>query len=234
MNIKKTYKGPLPHRQQRPTSVVIVDDYNLDRQAIRRLLEDANDIDVVGEAMNRQQAVSLCRKLSPQVVLLDAHLPANSPLQTIKSIQRASEHTNILILINQPKQKLLRYFFRAGAKGYITKSFNQEKLTQAIRTVATNQYYLTSGLAKQLVCSEEPIKQEEVSHPPLTDRELDVLLQIVEGYPDNLIASHLCLSQKTIAGHRYGLYKKLGVKNNVELVHWVLNQGLMMIDEIFV
>ena len=206
--------------------VLLVDDHDLVRMGIKRLLADANGITVVGEAENGEQAIQMARELEPDIVLLDANMPGMGGLEACKRIVHYKPDTKVIALTVHTEEPYPSRFLHAGASGYLTKGTGVDEMVRAIRQVKVGQRYISAEIAQQLALrpfdtnSEDPFEK-------LSEREMQVMLMITAGKKVQHISDTLCLSPKTVNSYRYRLFDKLDVDGDVELTHLAIRHGIV-------
>jgi len=203
-------------------SVLLVDDHSLVRRGFRRILEDAEDIRVVGEAGNGDEAVRLARELEPSVIVMDCALPGMSGLMATRRILEQSPERKILMLSMHSEDTLVRQALAAGARGYVLKNAVNLDLVEAIHRVAAGETVLDPAVTRPA-----PLKGER--EHGLTMRELEILQLIVDGRSNKEIAAHLDLSVNTVAVHRANIMDALGIHKTAELVTYAIRNGLVTI-----
>jgi DNA-binding NarL/FixJ family response regulator len=203
-------------------SVLLVDDHSLVRRGFRRILEDAPDIAVVGEASDGAEAVRLAAQLRPRLVVMDCALPGMSGLDATRRILQKFPETAILMLSMHSEDTWVHQALDAGARGYILKSAVDMELVTAIRRVAEGEIVLDPQLSRATT-----LKGERNSG--LTVRELEVLKLIVAGKSNKEIAVDLDLSANTVAVHRANIMDTLGIHKTAELVVYAIRSGLVNI-----
>ena len=201
-------------------SILLVDDHSLVRRGFRRLLEDARDITVVGEASDGDEAVRLAEQLRPQVIVMDCALPGMSGLDATRRILQKFPDTAILMLSMHSEDTWVHQAMAAGARGYILKSAVDMELVTAIRRVVAGEVVLDPQLSRATT-----LKGEGKSG--LTVRELEVLQLIVAGKSNKEIATELHLSANTVAVHRANIMNALGIHKTAELVVYAIRAGLV-------
>ena len=201
-------------------SVLLVDDHSLVRRGFRRMLEDEEDIHVVGEASDGEEAVKLARSLKPQVVVMDCALPGISGLQATRKILQLAPETLILMLSMHSEETWVRQAMEAGARGYVLKNAMDLELGSAIRRMIKGETVLDGQLATQ-----ETLKGERNSG--LTQREVEILQLICDGKSNKEIAVQLDLSSNTVAVHRANIMDALGIHKTAELVVYAIRNGLV-------
>jgi DNA-binding NarL/FixJ family response regulator len=203
-------------------SVLLVDDHSLVRRGFRRILEDAPDIAVVGEASNGEEAVRLARELKPRLIVMDCALPGMSGLVATRRILENAPEVAILMLSMHSEDTLVRQAMDAGARGYILKNAVDVELVTAVRKVAAGETVLDPQVARPAVLKGE-------RDYGLTVRELEILQLIVDGKSNKEIAAQLDLSVNTIAVHRANIMDALGIHKTAELVVYAIRNGLVNI-----
>ena len=203
-------------------SVLLVDDHTLVRLGFRRLLEDAPDVRVVGEAKDGEEAVRLAQELRPRVIVMDCALPGVSGLVATKKILEKLPDTGVLMLSMHSEDTLVKQAMQAGARGYILKSAVDLELVTAVRNVAAGQTVLDPQLVRP-----EALRGER--DYGLTARELEILQLIVDGKSNKEIAAQLDLSANTVAVHRANIMDALGIHKTAELVVYAIRNGLVNI-----
>jgi DNA-binding NarL/FixJ family response regulator len=203
-------------------SVLLVDDHSLVRRGFRRILEDAPDIAVVGEASDGAEAVQLAEQLHPRLIVMDCALPGMSGLDATRRILQKFPETAILMLSMHSEDTWVHQALDAGARGYILKSAVDMELVTAIRRVAAGEIVLDPQVSRTTT-----LKGERNSR--LTVRELEVLQLIVSGKSNKEIATELDLSANTVAVHRANIMDALGIHKTAELVVYAIRSGLVNI-----
>lgn len=201
-------------------SVLLVDDHALVRRGFRRMLDDDETLEVVGEASNGTEAVQLAEKLRPQVIVMDCQLPELTGVAATRIILRSHPETAILMLSMHSEDTLVRQALDAGARGYVLKNAMDLDLASAIKNVAAG----ISVLDPQLERSETLKGERDTA---LTARELEVLQYIVSGKSNKEIASELNLSANTVSVHRANIMDRLGIHKTAELVVYAIRNGLV-------
>jgi len=206
--------------------VVIVDDHAVVRSGLKLLLDAEEDIEVVGEAGNLQEAVFRTRALKPDVVLMDVVMPGASGIEATSEVLKEHPAARVLVLSMQDDPTYVREAFAAGASGYVLKEAADEEVVGAIRDVAGGGRYVHPALGARLVAAdaEERARSEA---DPLTEREREVLRLLALGHTNQEIAKSLFLSVRTVETHRAHIMQKLRLSTRAELVHYAMEQGLL-------
>lgn len=203
-------------------TVVLADDHAVVRSALRMLLEDEADMQVVAEAGDAEAATRYVRGHRPTVLILDINMPGGSGLTAIPKIRNESPETQIVMLTMQGETASAREALQAGVLGYISKDAASDELVTAVRMAAQGRTYLQPELGARLAA--EP---DVVSPDDLSDREIEVLRLIALGHTNNEIAERLYLSVRTVESHRAHIQQKLGLASRSELVRYAIERGLV-------
>ncbi len=204
-------------------SVLLVDDHALVRRGFRLMLEDDPCIQVVAEASDGNEAVTLTRKLQPRVVVMDCALPSMSGMEATSIIRRELPNTVVLMLSMHSEETWVRRALEAGANGYILKSAVDLDLPDAVKRVASGMTVLDPRITRPA-----PLKGEK--NAGLTARELEILTYIVNGKSNKEIANALALSVNTVAVHRANIMDTLGIHKTAELVVYAIKNGLVNVS----
>lgn len=205
---------------------MIVDDHELIRSGISRLLADHDKIRVVGEAESGEEAVSMARDLRPDVVLMDANMPGIGGLEATRRLLRFDPDVKVIAVTIHGDEPYPTRFMQAGASGYVTKGADIDEMIIAIRQVASGKRYLASEIAQQMAL--KAVNPEGgTPFDDLSDREMQVMLMITKGQKVQDISEQLFLSPKTVNSYRYRLFEKLKIENDVELTHMAIRHGVI-------
>ena len=214
----------------RKIRVLVVDDHTILRDGIRVLLQLYDDIEVVGEAGDGREGIDRARQLRPDVVLMDLAMPGLGGLEATMEIRKESPESRVLILTQHGNKEYVLPVLKAGASGYVLKKAAGTDLVTAIRAVSRGESFLDPSVAKMVLdgyVSKELEQGEAAGFDLLSDREKEVLKLVAEGRSNKEIADLLCLSVKTVMGHRANLMEKLGIHNRTELVKFAIREGLI-------
>lgn len=206
--------------------ILIVDDHPIVRQGLKQTLADAADVGEIGEAANGQQAIDLVRQGDWDAVVLDIGLPGRGGIDILKDMKRERPRLPVLILSMHPEDQYAIRALRAGASGYLTKEAATEKLLEAIRKITTGGRFISADLAERLAL-ELTTDAAGPLHASLSDREFEVLRLIGSGLSVGDIADGLSLSVKTVSTYRARILEKMRLKNNAELMQYVLTNQLL-------
>ncbi|CAA9448885.1 hypothetical protein AVDCRST_MAG82-3605 [uncultured Rubrobacteraceae bacterium] len=238
--------GPAERRELPPTRLVIVDDHDLAREGLRDLLVDEDDVLVVGEAADGEEALELCSRLLPDLVLMDVRMPRMDGLEATRRVKREHPKTAVLMVTMHENPDYLLEALRAGAAGYVLKDAPQEEVLQAVRQVRQGESPLDQELAARLLrrlAAEEAVAGDE-RHPPegadggnqrlaepLTPRELEVLGLLKLGHTNRQVAGELVISPGTAKNHVEHIIRKLGVSDRTQAVVRSLELGILGLTE---
>lgn len=214
---------------QQPITVVLVDDHTMMREGTRRLLEEDTDIKVIGEAQDGAEALSLCRHLRPQVIVLDIAMKRINGFGVAQALLRDDGETGtpaILVLTAYDQVAYIQAMLRLGVKGYWLKSARGSEIRQAVHEVAGGKRSLAPEVRRLLL--DEGSNTPATPAEPLTARELDVLRLIVQGTRNSEIGQRLSISVKTVETHLTSIYGKLGVQSRAEAIALAQKQELLL------
>jgi len=207
-------------------NIILIDDHDLVRVGIKRLLADVKGISVIGEGESGEEAVLLAREHQPNVMLLDANMPGIGGLEACRRILRHNPEIRIIALTVHSGEPYPSRFLQAGAVGYLTKGTGVNEMVRAIRNVNSGQRYISAEVAQELAL--RPFNSDSESpFEMLSEREMQVMLMITSGEKVQKISDTLCLSPKTVNSYRYRLFEKLGIENDVKLTHLAIRHGII-------
>lgn len=207
--------------------IIIADDHRILRAGLKSLLNADSGLEVVGEATNSKEAHSMVNELVPDVVLMDIGMPGNENLDALKAIRTDSPDIRILILTMHEDSELLQECLRQGANGYIIKRAAESELIDAIYAVQRGMIYVHPSMIQSLVAVPKRTKTKSSEVEPLTQREIEVLLLIVEGNTNRQISESLHISVRTVESHRSNIMDKLNLHSRVDLVRYANEHNLI-------
>jgi two-component system, NarL family, invasion response regulator UvrY len=207
-------------------TVLVVDDHNVVRQGIAKLLSTTSNIKVAGEAKSGEEAIDFLRKKSAHVVLMDLKMPGIGGLEATRRILQHNPAQRILILTVVVEDPLPSKILNLGAAGYISKEAGIKEIAQAIATVNVGKRYIMPKIAQDLAIK-SATNNSKSPLDLLSDRELQIMIMIAEGLKTQYIADKLCIAAKTAHSYRYRLFKKLGINSDVELTRLAIKHGLV-------
>jgi len=206
--------------------VLVADDHELIRDGFRKLFDEEEDIQLVGEAASAGKALELLRDNDIDIVILDIGLPDKNGIEVLKDIKAEKIDTKVLMLSMHPEMRYARRALRNGAAGYLTKDAPSDTIIRAVHAIYRKGSYITDAVAEQLYQQVRDDRQH-VSHEQLSDREYQILLLIGKGESVRTISEKLGLSINTINSYRRRLLEKMNFKNNAEIVQYVIRHDLL-------
>lgn len=210
--------------------VVLVDDQTLMRRGLRGLLDLTEDIRVVGEASDGEEALQAIAEAAPDVVLLDVRMPKRSGIEVLKELRSRGSLPPTLLLTTFDDDAALLEGIRAGARGFLLKDVSLERLTEAIRAVAAGETLIRPAVTERVLKGLEqiPAEFESLDPPdPLTRRELEILRLMAGGYSNREIADALGTAEGTVKNHTSSILSKLGVRDRTRAVLRALELGYL-------
>ncbi len=210
--------------------VLLVDDHALLREGIRSLLQLHNDIEVVGEAGDGEEAIQKTRELNPDIVVMDISMPTISGIEATRLILKEKPETKVVVLSRHDNLNYARSMLKAGALGYVPKKAISAELAEAIRAVQDGGVFLHHSIAKAV--TEDYVQRVQLEpkaglYEQLTEREKDILRLLAEGYSSRQIANRLYLATKTVFNHRRNMMEKLGIETPAQLVAYAIKMGIV-------
>lgn len=206
--------------------VYLIDDHTLVRTCIKTILASDPEIEVVGEADNGETGLAGIKETLPDVTVLDIMMPGLSCIDIAHRLRRLYPKMNLIILTGSHNQTLPKRFLDLGVLGYVTKEAGGEEIVTAVKKVYQGKLHITAQVAQKLFLNNLQDKMPS-GLEQLSDRELEILMMIINGHEASYVADKLCLSAKTVNSHRYRIFKKLNVENDVELTHFAVKHGLL-------
>ena len=206
--------------------IILADDHCLVRTGLKRLLDDVDDMSVVAEADNGNDAIAHVKQHKPDVAILDINMPGLNGIETTGILRRDYPELKIIIVSMHSDELFPKRLLKAGANAYLTKDSGIQEITHAINEVMQSRVYICAEVAQKLAQADasgsgaSPFKN-------LSKRELEVLGLMIKGLKVSDISDKLCLSPKTISTYRYRLFGKLSVTNDIELTKLAMQHGFL-------
>jgi two-component system response regulator NreC len=210
--------------------LLLVDDHAVVRSGLRMLLDDEEDVEIIGEAGTAQEALRRVSEDKPDVVVMDIGLPDESGITATRQIKEAYPDIAVVALTIHEDEEYFFKMLEAGASGYVPKRAASEELLTAIRLAAVGDVYLYPSLAKLLVkdyLSQDDGLRDSRTLNGLTDRESEVLAHLADGASNQEIGDTLQISPKTVARHRENIMRKLNLHSRTELVKYAIRKGII-------
>lgn len=206
--------------------VLLVDDHELVRTGLRRILSDIEGIQIIGEAGSGEDAIRIVKQNRPDVILMDVNMPGIGGLEATSKLIQSDPMLRIIVVTVYTEEPFPTRLLQAGAAGYLTKGCQVDEIVEAIKSVNNGERYISADIARHLALTMLPGGQSSPLDK-LSRREMQVMMMISQGMATQAISDALCLSPKTVSTYRYRLYEKLVVDNDVELTHLAIRHGLL-------
>lgn len=211
--------------------IVLADDHSIVRNGIRNLLEKESGIEVVGEAVNGGELLAMAASAAPDIIVADMNMPVIGGIEVAEKLAALGNPAKVMLLTMHDHQPYINRAFRAGVWAYLFKNIGADELLFAVRHVYSGKRYLSNELSLRLLDhvvnglpANIPDAKTEVA---FTERELDILKYIADGYTNQEIADRLFTSKRTVEGHRLIMISKAGVRNTASLIKFALNNGVL-------
>ena len=206
-------------------NILIVDDHLIVREGIKRIIDDVPDMNIVAEASSGQEAIDLILENLYDLILLDISMPGQNGLQTLKLIKKYNKNIPVLILSMHSEEQYAMRTLKAGASGYMTKETASHQLVTAIRKINGGRKFISKEVA-ELLTTDLYHDEDKDPHENLSDREFEILKLIASGKTTKTIANDLSISPKTVSTFRSRILKKLDLRNNADIIHYVFDYKL--------
>lgn len=205
---------------------MVVDDHELVRTGITRILNDAPGIRVVGEAASGEEALDVVREKSPDVLLMDVSMPGIGGLEATRKLVQHDPRLKVIVVSVHAEEPFPSRMMKAGASGYLTKGCAVDEIVAAIKAVHAGERYIGADIAQTLALKMIP-GGDLSPFDALSPREMQVMLMLTQGQRLQVISDKLCLSPKTVSTYRHRLYEKLKVGSDVDLARLAMNYGII-------
>ncbi len=206
--------------------VLVVDDHDLVRSGIVRLLSDANGVDVIAEANCGEDAIKISRELDPDVVLMDINMPGIGGLEATRKLVRSNPDIKVIAVTACDDGPFAARLMQAGAAGFMGKGAEVDEMVRAILKVRSGQRYISPEIAQRMAL--KPFQEgSESPFDVLSEREMQTTLMIVGCHKVQEISDKLCVSPKTVNSYRYRIFEKLGIDGDVELTILAMKHGIL-------
>lgn len=207
--------------------LIIVDDHDLIREGLNRILSFEDDLVILGEGKNGREALDLIKASTPDIVLLDINMPIMDGIETLKKIKEYSKDTKVVMLTVENDRRTINEAIDIGADAYVLKESAGSEITNAIRLVYSGEKYIDKALVKVIFSDiKNNFNREKNILDTLTDRELNILFEISTGLRNKEIAEKLFLSEKTIKNYVTNVFRKIGVEDRVQATIFAINNNI--------
>ena len=211
--------------------VLLADDHHLFREGLRRLLEATDEITVVGEASNGEEAIRMARELNPRVVLMDINMPVVDGIRATETVNRCCPDTSVIVLTMFWEDEYAIEAMRAGAKGYLLKNARSDEVIRAVRLAAAGGSAIDPSLAPVLLREYHRMltSASDKGQPDrtLNQREMTLLQLLAAGYNNRQISAELALAESTVKNNLSSLFHKIGVRDRTQAVLYAFAEGLV-------
>ncbi len=214
-------------------SVLLVEDQSLIRAGLKALLDNERDITIVGEATDGEEAVRKVRELDPDIVLMDLKLPKMDGIVATREIKSENHRVEVIVLSVYEDDEYVFQAIQAGATGYILKDITPENLVRAIRAVHNGQTMIHPGIARKVLerlsymAKERTTGLTRLHSDGLTDREVEILVEMAKGASNKEVAAKLFVSESTVKSHLRTIYRKVGVRDRAQAVAYAIRKGFI-------
>ena len=206
--------------------IVIVDDHELVREGLKKVLLKESEIQLVGEASNTMELFKLLEETEVDLVVLDITMPGRSGLDIISDLKNLNDHIRILVLSMHPEERFALRALKAGASGYLSKEVAAKELVAAIKKIMSGGRYISATLAEYLAINFDK-ELDKLPHETLSNREFEIFRLIAKGKSVGQIAEELILSVNTITSYRSRMMEKMNFSTNAEIVRYAIENNLI-------
>ena len=212
----------------RKIRVLLADDHKIVRAGIRQFLEKAEDIEIVAEAENGEQAITLIEEIVPDVAVLDIQMHKGTGIEVTRWVKSSLKQVGVLILTAYDDIPYVKAVLQAGANGYILKTAEPGEIIQAVRDVNEGKSALDMDIARKVL--DQSIRKDELGVEPLSNREQEVLKMVAKGFTNKAIGVQLNISDRTVQGHLAHIFTKLQAASRTEAVMRAISLGWISQD----
>jgi len=206
--------------------VLVADDHPIVREGLKQIVMKMEEVSKVDEALDGHEAMTLIEKNKYDLVILDISMPGLSGLDILKTMKERNEKAHILILSIHPQEQYAIRALKLGASGYLCKESINEELLAAIKKIAAGGIYISATMAENIALDIND-DRDKLPHEKLSQREFQIMYMLAKGKSVKEIAGELFLSDKTVSTYRMRLLKKMGMKNNSEIIYYALKNNLI-------
>ncbi|MFH1853460.1 MAG: response regulator transcription factor [Candidatus Neomarinimicrobiota bacterium] len=209
------------------TTILIVDDHTILREGLALLFTKHPHLDVVGEAANGKEAISRCKELVPDIVLMDLDMPILNGIEATRIISKDFPNTKVIVLSMHPDHEYVQAALKAGAKGFLVKETAAGEMIQAIMAVSDGKAFFSPSVSSTIIDKMYAGDTQKGDIELLTRREREILQLIAEGNTTKHIAELLYISHTTVSKHRENIMRKLGLHDTAGLVRYAIQKGII-------
>lgn len=213
--------------REKKIRIIIADDHQIVIDGLKSLLFDQPQIEIIGEALDGLEVLKLAELMPAHVVIMDVDMPRMDGLEATRQLREKHPCTQVLALTMHSEKAVVNKMLEAGAQGYVLKNVRKDELLEAISKVAAGKRYFSNEVTMAVLAQPEVEQLNGQQHVHLTQRELEILRLVAEGYSNTEIGNKLFISPRTVDTHRTNLMKKLEVRNIAGLIRYAFRQGLM-------
>lgn len=211
-------------------TVIVADDHGVVRAGFSRLIGAEHDMEVIGEAADGREAVEMCKKLKPDVVVMDYEMPGIDGLEATRQIAELKLGSKILILTIFDNKEFALSFIKSGASGYLCKKISAQELPQAVRKVAAGDIYFSASFKDDHESTRITDSGEKDLVSFLSNREYQIFIRMARGKTMAEVADDLNISYSTVKTFKYRILEKLGLKKDSDMTFYAINKGLIQRD----
>lgn len=205
-------------------SIIVADDHAIVRQGTRKIFEDLNDFQILGEASNGKEALNLCIVKKPDILLLDLSMPDINGIEVLKLLKSKVPEQKIVIFTAQSDLQYVKAALKYGADGYLTKSVDSNQLKESLKKVANGEKIVSQDISYQLTSY---LMTEKKGTGNLTSREYEIMLLVAKGKSNQDVAKELCIAVRTVETHVANILKKLKLVNRTQISSYAYENGLI-------
>ncbi|NTW23716.1 MAG: response regulator transcription factor [Lentimicrobium sp.] len=206
--------------------ILICDDHKIVREGLRQILQQLEEVALIAEAGNGNEACAILKDMCIDIMLLDISLPDKNGLEVLQSVKEKWPSTNVLMLSMHPQEQYAIRALKLGASGYLTKDTASEELLLAVKKVSAGGKYISQSLAENMAIQFDQKKQRQ-KHELLSQREFEIMIQLANGKSLHEIGNELCISDKTVSTYRSRIMEKMELNKNTELARYCLENELI-------
>ena len=213
--------------------ILVVDDHDLVRMGLARILDDVDRFTIIGEASSGEEAVKMARKSAPDIVMMDVKMPGIGGIEATKRLKLIDDNIKIIVVTSCDDELYPSKLMRAGANAYITKKSTPQEMVEAVDAVIAGKAFLSKEIAQKLALKNtSPVKSDDSPFALLSDRELQIAMMTIRGQKPTEIADLLNISSKTINSFRYRIFEKFDISSDVELLLFAVKHKVFDIDSL--